>query len=110
VLAVLVVTVAHLALTAVALLASLYFLIPGEPGFDPGAAERAAFFGRALEVLAFPLLPMLTMSVLRPLTAGLLGWFWLGVNSVLWAVAIVWTWRYLAKRLARARPPGLDAA
>ena len=56
---ILLIAAVHLALTPYALLASLYLTFPGEPGFDPGAPARAVLFGRAIEVLGFPVLPIL---------------------------------------------------
>jgi hypothetical protein len=104
------VAIAHLAVTIFAFLGSLYFTFPGEPGFDPAAAQRAAIFGWALELLAFPIIPLLTTTVLRPLGSGLLGWYWFAVNSLLWALAIVSGWRALAKGLRRSREREFDAA
>jgi len=99
---ILLVAAVHLAWTAYALLASLYLTFPGEPGFDPRAAERAAFFGEAIGILGFPVLPILTRFPASPLVDGLLGWFWIGLNSLLWGAAIVAVWRILARRLARS--------
>jgi len=104
------VAIAHLALTIFAFLGSLYFTLPGEPGFDPAAAQRAADLGRVLELLAFPMIPLLTTTVLRPLASGLLGWFWFAVNGLIWALAIVFGWRALAKRLRGSRERESDAA
>jgi len=109
-LAVSLVAIAHLALTVFAFVGSLYFTFPGEPGFDPAAAQRAENLGGILELLAFPIIPLLTTIVLRPLAAGLLGWFWFAVNSLLWALAIVFGWRESAKGLRRARDREFDAA
>ena len=100
----------HLALTAYALLASLYFTFPGEPGFDPRAAARAALFGQAIEVLGFPVLPILIRFPASPLVDGLLGWFWLGLNSLLWGAAIVAIWRLLIRRLTQSPQENTNAA
>jgi len=96
----------HLALTAYALVASLYFTLPGEPGFDPVAAARAATFGTVLELLAFPVLPFVISSPLpRAISAGLLGWVWFALNSLLWAAAIGFIFQLLSRR-ARATKNG----
>jgi len=89
----------HLALTAYALVGSLYFTFPGEPEFDPMAAERAATFATVLHALAFPVLPLVISSPFpRAISAGLLGWLWLGLNSLLWAAAIALIAQFLARR------------
>ena len=100
----------HLAFTAYAILASLYFTLPGEPGFDPRVSERAAFFGEAFVILGFPLLPILTRFPASPFVDGLLGWIWLGLNSLLWGAAIVAVWRTFARLLARRPSEDNDAA
>jgi hypothetical protein len=109
-LAVLLVAIAHLALTVFAFLGSIYFAFPGEPGFDPAAAQRAEVLGRILQLLAFPIIPLLTTTALRPLATGLLGWFWFAANSILWALAIVFGWGAVAKQLRHAQVREFDAA
>jgi hypothetical protein len=96
---ILLVAASHLLLTVYSLLASLYFTIPGEPGFDSTAAQRAAFFGALVQVLAFPILPLLTDLLPLSLSDGLLGWLWFALNSLLWALAIILAWRILRRLL-----------
>jgi len=99
----------HLGLTAYALVASLYFTLPGEPGFDPVAAEKAAASGTVLELLAFPVLPLVISSPFpRAMFAGLLGWLWFALNSLLWAGAIGFIFQLLLRR-ARTTKKGHDA-
>jgi hypothetical protein len=103
VLPILVVAVLHLSLTGVSLLGSLYFLVPGEPGFDPNAAQRAALLSRLTNLLGFPVLPVLLLSPASPLSDGPMAWLWLGVNSLLWAMAIVLLVRSLLRLLSPRR-------
>ena len=110
VLPVLIVAAVHFALTAYSLLASLYFTVLGEPGFDPLAAETAAILGRWVGVLGFPILPILVRFPTSPLVDGLAAWFWLGLNSLLWGIALVSVWRAIRRRLERGSPRTLDAA
>jgi hypothetical protein len=92
-----------LSLTGVSLLGSLYFLVPGEPGFDPNAAQRAALLSRLTNLLGFPVLPVLLLSPASPLSDGPMAWLWLGVNSLLWAMAIVLLVRSLLRLLSPRR-------
>jgi ABC-type transport system involved in multi-copper enzyme maturation permease subunit len=99
----------HLGLTAVALVSSLYFTLPGEPGFDPVAAGKAAASGTVLELLAFPVLPLVISSPLpRAMASGLLGWLWFALNSLLWAVLIGFIFQFLLRR-ARTTERAHDA-
>jgi hypothetical protein len=101
---VIVFAVIHLALTAYALVASLSFTLPGEPGFDTLAAEKASAAGKALEILAFPVLPLVISSPFpRAMSAGLLGWIWFALNSLLWAAAIGVILQFLQRRVRATR-------
>jgi hypothetical protein len=104
------VATAHLSLTAYALLASFYLIVPGEPGFDPELARRATFFGHVLSVVGFPVLPFLLRLPASPLADGILGWFWLALNSLVWSAAIVSLTRLVATRFMRSDPNNVNAA
>jgi hypothetical protein len=90
-----------MALTGYLLVGSLYLTFPGEPGFDPQVAERAAFFGRVVTVLGFPVLPILMHFPASPLVDGLRAWFWFALNSLLWGTILVAAWLALTRRLVR---------
>jgi hypothetical protein len=100
----------HFALTGISLISSFYFTFPGEPGFDPIAAQRAALFARAVEVLAFPVLPILLKVLPRALSDGVLGWIWFALNSLLWALVIVLLSRAIREHLLAHGKRNSDAA
>jgi len=110
IISILLVAAIHLLLTVYSLLASLYFTIPGEAGFDLMAAQRAAHYGDLVQVLAFPILPLLTDLIPLPHSDGLLGWLWFALNSLLWALAIVHAWRILRRLVIPQRKRLPDAA
>ena len=108
--AVLLVATAHFVPTAISFIASPCLTFPGEPGFDAVAEHRAEVVGSFFGILVFQFIPLLSKGIPRALTTGLLGWIWFAANSLLWASAIVFAWKVMARRLYQPRQRRLDAA